>query len=190
MTKAANQSWPADYRWWLVIGALLAGVVWRISHRQAAQPVASSEALSTFALDQEQLPENWSINYNSPTMIGLSQTTADSCYVDVNHHQRSTELNATEFEAKIIRDNRESIEDDKYTFHDLGRAKMSIQTTDGSVTLPSYEYATSWLEGEVQSHQSLAIVVDDDGYTSISLSCPTDDLSPANTALQAVEFGV
>lgn len=190
MTNQASKSrWAADYRWWLAVAVILIVLAWRVSQVQDNSPSTDTNTLDSFVLQQEQLPEDWSVNYNDSDLLGLSQTSADSCYVDINRRELTATVDAAQLEAEIVSDNRETLEEDNYTFEDLGKSEMVVQTSDGSMTLPSHEYSTDWLDNEVYSRQSLAIVVNGGSYLTINLSCPTDDLSPAKSALQAVEFG-
>lgn len=190
MTNQTSKSrWAADYRWWLAAAVILIAVAWRVSQVQDNSPSTDTNTLDSFVLQQEQLPEDWSVNYNDSDLLGLSQTSADSCYVDINRRELTATVDAAQLEAEIVSDNRETLEEDNYTFEDLGKSEMVVQTSDGSMTLPSHEYSTDWLDNEVYSRQSLAIVVNGGSYLTINLSCPTDDLNPAKSALQAVEFG-
>lgn len=185
--------WSADYRWWLVIGALLSGLVWRVAQKNNVQPTSSNAPpIGSFELNHDQLPPDWSINYDTDSLVGLSQTSASGCFVDVNRRELSSVslANAAEFEQEIIRDNRETIEDNGYTYTDLGEGELAMRTNHGQTSLPSHEFEARWVENETYFRQSLAIVVGEGKYLTINLSCSEPDLSPAQSALQAVEFGL
>jgi hypothetical protein len=183
-----------ELRWWLVGATALALTVWQVAAKSAneRQTVAGEPVISTFELQRDQLPEDWSVNYNTNSLLGLSQTKSDGCFVDISRRDRESANpeNSEALKREIVRDNREGIEDNGYNHTDLGAGQMTVSTSNSDVSLPTYEYESVWVDGETYARQSLAIIVGQGYYITINLSCSDKNLVPAQTGLSAVEFGV